>query len=199
MGFWDDYCIICGGPLYTYNKQKYSWLKHIYGLSHTGKTYKLNRNKNDRFIKTFAIHPYLWHSKKAKDYGVVCHKICYHLLKKDLKLNLKFAHVCRKLRDGIALLKKRYPIIYKYHLQFFEIENCINDGKEWLLLNPYKCDKNRNRILKMWRPLAKQFIKMKIRPSPCESATNFKNDTILIGNNGKKWIVKKNKWVQYKK
>ena len=93
------------------------------------------------------------------------------------------------------IIKRKYPVIEKYsNGQFFRLLDCIEDNKGWLLLNPYKCKKNRDRILKMWRPLAKRFNKMKIRPSPCESATNFKNGKKLKGNNKKYWIVKNGKW-----
>jgi hypothetical protein len=42
MGIWDEYCIICGGPIHIYeegyrNKPYFSWLKHLFGLGHYGR------------------------------------------------------------------------------------------------------------------------------------------------------------------
>lgn len=204
---WDVCCIICGGPINIYNqelknKPYLSWLKYLYGLGHYGKIYKFNgKDYNDHgYIGSFAISPIEWYStiENPTEHGIICHQVCYNLLRKHLNFNLKFAHVCRQLRDFSSILKRKYPIIEKYSFdQEFNLDQCIKDGKGWLLLNPYKNKKNRDRILKMWRPLAKRFNKMKIRPSPCESATNFKSGKKLKGNNKKYWIVKKGKWYPY--
>jgi hypothetical protein len=102
------------------------------------------------------------------------------------------------VQDYGTLRKSKYGKISKYHSQVF------NFGKasyydNYLLQSPKKNNKNRSRIIKIWKPLVTKFKKQKLRPSPCESATNFKIGFRLKGNDGNLWKVNKvgstKKWI----
>lgn len=143
--------------------------------------------------------------------SILCHIDCYNLLNKTLKYNLKYEHVCRLIDDYFNVLKttsKYGKVMNKYsfwlnfnwskllikdYLNTKKIMNNIEINTEDLFIveSPLKNSKNKNRILKMWRPLVKKFAKAKIRNSPCESATIFKIGTVLKGSDKKEYVVKK--------
>jgi hypothetical protein len=218
---WSVYCTICGGPdtlcgmggfadyKDTKKYKELQWLKNIMGITSDNKIIKkiynynygggYNYNKGD-----FWVSPDHWFEFiTGGEYGIMCHKDCYKLLQKELKYNLKFGDICRILNDYSPHLKSesKYGKMRKYSFgQDFEVIKAYTKDK-YLLLNPLKNTENNQRIIKMWTPLVKRFIKNKIRPSPCASATNFNEGTILKGSDSKLWIVslsgKTNKWIRY--
>jgi hypothetical protein len=101
------------------------------------------------------------------------------------------------------LPQSQYGKIVKYQTQWFADEQedgKVNDEDKWMIESPLKNKQNKERILKMWTPLVKKFKNNVIRPSPSESATDFKKGFMLKGNDGKIWIIAvssngTNRWV----
>jgi hypothetical protein len=70
------------------------------------------------------------------------------------------------------------------------------DKNIYMMSDPLKTDKMNDIRLKK---IITQFkFKTELRPSPSMSATFNKTGDIRIGNNGKFWIIKNNKWVELK-
>ena len=227
MGLWDTICVLCGGPV-TYQaniqmengkwiKTKYvKWLGDLYIITNTEDIVKADDSRDNLSgeykikNKIYTILPANWYmyreigvrNLKKYSYGIVCHQNCYKLIYKSLKHKIQFANICRLISwDGYMTPKYKYGIIKKYWGQFFNYELAVKNN-EWVLKNPLSNAKNKNRILRIWRPLVKKFKKNPPRPSPCESATDFRAGTIFLGYNKKLWIVKsitrKKRWILYK-
>lgn len=134
-----------------------------------------------------------WHFEYPKtDYGIICHNDCLKLLE-TLGYKLKFSDVCRLVDPYTCQLKSRarYGKINVYNWQYFDsTEAHANDP--WLLESPLTNDLNKARVLKLWSPLVPRLQKMVTRPSPAESATDFKVGKVLPGTDGNNYIVKKN-------
>ena len=219
MGF-ESFCVICGGPveyyMYDYADKSHKWLNDVYIITNNEKKLKINNGKtyyNGEYMynrKRYNVYHWNWHqfsdNKRIKyGYGVVCHQKCYILLTRSLKYKLKFANICRKFDTNYGFLLRptsKYGIIKKYVDQDFDYEKVHDDNNTWLLQNPLTNNKNKSRILKMWKPLVKVFRKNPPRPSPCESAKSFHVGKILQGYNRKLWIVsgtkKSRRWIPYK-
>jgi len=224
MGIWDVNCLICAGPIengftkgntmygnddeikITVTKREYNWLNNLVVLLSTGKllTIKGSTYNGDGNLivnkKKYSVTPVNWHADWDKNdgYGIVCHKDCYNLLDKSLKYKIVFGNVCRLVNDFGLMKLSKYGVMKKYISQFFYHYEADKENS-WLLHSPLKNIKNKERILKTWKPLIAKFKKNVIRPSPCESATLFKSGKVLIGSDGKEWTVKSmngiKKWV----
>lgn len=177
-----------------------------------------------------AVTPWMWHEKRSYKphnlYGIVCHRSCYKLIDQKLKHKILFANMCRKIdiSDGLYYIAPKVPpktreyhkIAKEYYKkvnrygemkkytagQSFDEEHLLGKNLDdlWLLKDPLTNTKNKNRILKMWRPIIKTFKKKPPRPSPCESATKFPKGTVLPGYDGNMWevVVAKNKKKRWK-
>ena len=200
MGCWDENCLICGCCINdTNNNKEYEWLEKLFIINNQNKIIKINnasRKYEDAAAfnldnsTTYFITSYLWHVFDNENYGVCCHQACYQLLFKKFGYKLLFSHVCRYLRDNRNLLKIKYkPINNLIVEQYFPFDKIPSD----YLKTPLKNKVNADRILGMWKPLVAKFSQQNIRNSPCESTTKFKLNKILHGNDGKKYIVKKDK------
>lgn len=218
MGIWDEYCVICGGPLmnmYKKGRKIYDpttdseiqiirsgcdWLEKVMMITSDNQTIrncKWNSMSSDIVNcgqKKYVITPVNYHARlyDQDGYGVVCHNDCYELIETKLKHKLVFANVCRMLDKLNCLLKKKsaYGKITKYYSQFFDYYTA-NKENSWLLQSPLSNKENRERILKSWTKLVAHFKKHPPRISPCESATEFKIGKVLIGFDGNEWVVAK--------
>lgn len=229
MGIWDEYCLICGGPIINYfdgntvmyddndneiicNKKEYNWLNNLILILSNEQIIKLTGKHyadSGKFVlnnKLYIVTPINYHSKwiNHDGYGVICHQDCYKLIEYNLHHKILFSNIAKLLHTGNCLLKNisKYKPMDKYISQLFDYYHADQQNK-WLLDNPLKNNENKKRILNIWKPLIIQFKKYPPRPSPAESATAFTTGTILIGYNKEKWIVKNTKgikkWIQYNK
>jgi len=228
MGVWDEYCLICAGPLHNPFKKggsiydsgkmvkinktnrEYNWLNDLFLITSEEKILKTkgsDYNDSGSFIiekKKYIITPANWHSEYEDNegYGIICHQDCYNYLNINFNYELHFSDICRNLSEFNCLLKSesKYGVMKKYLGQDFDYFNA-NENNSWLLMSPLKNKENASRITKIWKPLIESFKRNPPRPSPCESATNFKVGTILTGFDKRKWIVVKvgvtNKWQLY--
>jgi hypothetical protein len=147
----------------------------------------------------------LWHLQKYKykeNYGIVCHKDCYTVLNNYLSYQLLFSHVCRLTEKWPCILKpmSKYGPIVKYIGQDFAFIAADTENS-YLLKSPLFNKKNRQRIIDIWAPLVNKFKKQSLRPSPCESATDFEEGKVLLGHDNTLYIVKNyngiKKWAHY--
>jgi hypothetical protein len=88
-----------------------------------------------------------------------------------------------------------YGLIGKYTTQEFiwnMQELASNKKLRELLLNPLKNKENKSRLLKLF----KQFKIKSDRKGPSISATLFKNNTYLIGNDNSLWKIENKRWTK---
>lgn len=185
MGIWDEYCLICGGPLWNnfikgkdmYDehtglshsiiKKDYNWLNDLYLILSSGliiSTTVDNHYESGEFKikgKKYVITPLNYHNSNAgDDYGIVCHRDCYKLLSDKLNYELRFNNICRLLDTGNSLIKNKsgYGVMVKYQSQFFNYYDAHTQNA-WLLESPLKNKKNMERILKMWGKIVNRIKK----------------------------------------
>ena len=219
MGVWDEYCVICGGPLrnfFTKGREmysedtnnffiipktitKYNWLNKLYIITSVEENIKALGEQYTEYgefkVKNnlYIITPMNWHNdsfKNIKGYGTVCHRDCYELLIKELDYFLSFSNICRLLKGENNLLRKRYGAMDKYIGQDYDYYSA-NKENSWLLESPLKNIRNKDRILNIWKPLVDRFNKKPLPISPCEPASKFKLGFIIKGYGDTNWIVKK--------
>ena len=142
------------------------------------------------------------------DLGVVLHTDCWKyastLLKRKLTIddfNLKKMKIRYKVWSHYTFTYLKYTKVSKYHEQDFNIEKLLKNPKNlYLLYKTPLANKNRKRIKDNAMRLNKN--KPKPRPSPLQSATLFKENTKMKGNDGKMYNVKKvgksKRWVLIK-
>lgn len=183
MGVWDEFCAVCGGPpvFSTHDilvekaenlelkidpkalkalASNGAWTREWVGIGADGteapvgpysgygsfdgvdgqKEFRLSTNVTPKDIRGGAR------------YGLGAHAACVSVLRKSLGYSLRFADVTMKrynLVDGID-----YSDIDKYHDQDFDCLTMVEDGTEWMLNDPTKDARNRDRILAKWRARA---------------------------------------------
>lgn len=217
MGIWDEYCLICGGPIrndfdgvqeiysdesdtdYKAKIKEYDWLNKLFLILSNNKIMKANNKQYNSYgeivinRKVYTITPFNYHQdwKYVDGYGVVCHQDCYNLLEKSLKYELLFSDVCQLLAEGNSLLKQqsKYAPMNKYISQIFKFYYADRDN-EWILESPLENSDNKKRILNIWKPLVIKFKKNPPKPYPCEPANKFKIGTVLEGFDQELWVVK---------
>lgn len=137
----------------------------------------------------FFTHGYRFHQI------IEVHKLCYNIIESEIKIKLKYSDFINNFNNSYQLNYINYGIIEKYATQEFiwNIEELKkNENLRQLLLNPLKHNENKTRLLKI-------FKECKIKPDrkgPNISATLFKNNTYLIGNDNLLWKIKNKKWTK---
>lgn len=201
-------------------KSKFNWCDKTCIIIDNDK--KINNNNlimDDRGYfeineQSYDTEKFMWGADINK--SLICHKSCYKLLSDKLNYKLKISDVENKLNDK-SLLKSYGKVVDKYtgKQDFSGMGMILNNNKWWInfemllddgkkieisknidfLMDPLKNKRNRDRILKIWKPLAKKKItkKKKDRPSPSESATLYKVGKKKKGNDGNMYIVTVNK------
>lgn len=201
MGVYDDYCLICGGPIrkpddeftiltkqegkkyiknnkltidtkffkkecsdgeieYTPFTFKYlKWIEQILVITNDG---VFNTTLNEDGIyetdeKTYCSVKDLVKNKKLFNYeaGVVCHKMCYNIIKKQLRISIKYKDIENIIDNNSSILanKNVYGEMKKYSFsQFFNYFTCLIENPELLDI---KNIKNIERILVIWKKIYK--------------------------------------------
>ena len=225
MGCWDVFCPLCGLPL-SYSlvyqiKEKLGKLLKIPRANWTEKCTVLLLGKKAKHGFEEINCNITFRNKKTKeeydimcdfDLGIVLHTDCWKyastLLKRKLTIddfNLKKMKIRHKVWSHYTFTYLKYTDVSKYHKQDFNIEKLLKNPKNlYLLYSPLAktplADKNRKRIKDNVARLDKN--KPKPRPSPLQSATLFKENTKMKGNDGKmyhvKTVGKSKRWVLIK-
>lgn len=195
MGCWDVMCSLCALPLNSYISQKCK--KWMYKC-----TLLLNNNKVVHDTKEIACNTDFYDKKKRQSFTstlyfpksfIVVHTDCWKFCKKELGLSLKYSDFpFHKISpnnffviDGV-----NYKPISNYWQQDFEVDKYLNAG--YSLESPAK-----NAFLaKFIKNTISQLKIRKDRIAPSISATYYKNNDLLIGNDGKFWKINNKKWVK---
>lgn len=214
MGCWDLFCFICGNGTYvlpeTEGIEKYmkelKWLSKITILTandevyHNCKAYSCNgefitKNKTvvDANIKYGDVTNYF---EGIGNKGIFCHDECWVFVKKTYGIDLKFSNLPikkiimkHKFNDPLCANIK-YGDIANYWGQEYDFENAMKDNKMQYSISPLKDSKNGSRIKK----IITQLKLKQVRTGPSVSATFYNDGDIKMGNNGKFWMKKNNKW-----
>lgn len=206
MGCSEIYCSLCGCPILQkstilrlckekiYKKSDIYWLKDCYSLLSNNNLYKKAIVEIDDTYFDETEYKYFKDSYKLNQI-IEVHKLCYNIIEKDTKIKLKYSDFINYHDNSYQLRYINYGIIEKYTTQEFiwNIEELKNNQKlKQLLLNPLKNKENETRLLKIF----KQFKIKSDRKGPNISATLFKNNTYLIGNDNSLWKIKNKKWTK---
>lgn len=211
MGCWDVFCSLCGFPLsYSLVYQIKEYLVKIPRANWTEKCTVLLIGKKAKHGFEEINCNFTFRNKKTKeeydigedyDLGVVLHTDCWKyastLLKRKLTIddfNLKKMKFRHKVWSHYTFTYLKYTEVSKYHEQNFNIEKLLKNPKNlYLLYSPLAktplADKNRKRIKDNVLLLDKNKPKKK-RSSPLQSATLFKENTKMKGNDKKMYYVK---------
>ena len=128
--------------------------------------------------------------------GIFIHTNCWKYVKIKYKKELKYSDIPHEFKNKTFTPQIDYNSITKYQQQEMDYYKMYTDKNIYMITDPLKTDKMNNIRLKK---IIKQFkFKTELRPSPSMSATFNKTGDIRIGNNGKFWIIKNNKWVEIK-
>ena len=96
-------------------------------------------------------------NKSNQDYGIVCHRACHSILKTDLGVTLSFDTVWPNLlkqhNPSNMLTLLNYGTVKMYQNQDFDLVEMVEDHNEWMLENPIKSTKSKERILRIVKPL----------------------------------------------
>jgi hypothetical protein len=206
MGCNEIYCSLCGNPILDkstiltlckekiYKKADIYWLKDCYSLLSNNNLYKKAIIEIDDSYFDETEYKFFTHEYRFSQI-IEVHKLCYNIIEKETKVKLKYSDFINNnnLYRLYLLNYINYGIIKKYATQEFiwnieELRNNQNVRK--LLLNPLKYDYNKKRLLKLF----KQFKIKSDRKGPNISATLFKDNTYLIGNDDSLWKIKNKKW-----
>lgn len=226
---WDQHCLVCGGPLFLYTISReggntdaeiakdtrlrdkgVDWLTELLLINNREEKKpggEMDSNTGGEYDHDDTIYTVLpMGFKKANDgeYGIIMHQSCFNCVKKHLYHEIKFADVVRDLSEYDSVLERLryYPVAKKYFDQFSSIVN-VSDDDEYLYSDPMgdskDSKKNRNMLIKVWRPLVKRFKKHTPRPSPAESAKNYGRGKKRTGFDGSLWRVVGGRWKRDKR
>ncbi len=200
MGCWDIFCPLCGLSMNSGIDDSIT-VKYIQNWFFKC---TLLLNTDEILHNAEEVSCNITFSVKGKEYslynndGIALHTDCWKLIKQKHNIELKYSNFPIPLYDkyDMYVFKKLkcYNQISKYWSQDFMFSNLLKDKNEYMLNSPLKDEKNQKRVLTI-------FNKLKIREgrnSPLISASFFKNNTILIGNNNNLWQVKNGKWIEIK-
>jgi hypothetical protein len=188
MGCWDVVCSLCALPLNSCSEECKKWMHKC--------TLLLNNNNIVFDIEEIACNTNFYDKKKKQNYTsllyfpksfIVVHTDCWKFCKKEYGLSLKYSDFpFHKISpnnffviDGV-----NYKPISNYWEQYFRIEEYLKAG--YSLDSPLK-----NLFLAKF--IKNIILQLKIYPeprkSPRVSATYYKNNNLLIGNDGKIWEI----------
>jgi hypothetical protein len=222
MGCWDVFCCICGNSCYqldNYNEDEFlnvmsskeykelikksKWLKNATMLLQNNKVINgcrevgcnIEFEAKDGKMYT-AVEDSINGLGESDNIGIFIHTNCWKYVKIKYKVELKYSDI------PLAVINRRYkvPIKYgditKYQSQIMDYVKMFQDNNIYMMIDPLKNDKMNNiRLKKIINQLK---LKSTLRPSPSMSATFNKTGDIRMGNNGKFWIIKNNKWFEIK-
>jgi hypothetical protein len=208
MGCSEIYCALCGCPILQkstilqlckekiYKKSDIDWLKDCYSLLSNNTLYKkaIVEDCDEHFDET----EYKLFSHKYRFSQILeVHKLCYNIIQDETGIKLKYSDFMNSSRKKSMYLLDYvdYGLIEKYTKQEFiwNMQELANNKKlRELLLNPLKNKENKTRLLKIF----KQFKIKPDRKGPNISATLFKNNTYLIGNDNSLWKIENKRWTK---
>lgn len=193
MGYYEEACFVCGLPCCnTLEDKKYEWLEYCIGIDEYGKIDVLKYDgagefTNEHFETYHNNTIYQLHKlgyMKNYNYlprGVVCHEKCYIVLTTQLNYKINFNDIWpmysyyeneRYIKHNVETFQScnndlkflNYFPGNDYFEQYLDADKLIQDGYEWMLLDPMFNEKNCSRIIDIWKPivLEHQFSNIKL-------------------------------------
>ena len=194
MGCWDVMCSLCALPLNSCSEDCKKWMHKC--------TLLLNNNNIVFDTKEIACNTN-FHDKKKKNYYtsllyfpksfIVVHTDCWKFCKKELGISLKYSDFpFHKISPNnfFSIDGVNYKPISNYWEQYFRIEEYLKAG--YSLDSPAK----NQALAKFIKNTISQLKIKKDRMGPSISATYYKNNDLLVGNDGKIWKINNKKWVK---
>jgi hypothetical protein len=222
MGCWNVFCCICGNSCYQldyYNEDEFlnvmsskehkelikksKWLKNATMLLQNNKVMNGCREvgcnvefkAKDGKLYT-AIEVGINALGTCDNIGIFIHTNCWKYVKIKYKVELKYSDIPLVVINKMYKVPINYGDITQYQSQYMDYVKMFQDNNIHMMTDPLKNDKMNNiRLKKIINQLK---LKSTLRPSPSMSATFNKTNDIRMGNNGKFWIIKNNKWVEIK-
>jgi hypothetical protein len=165
-------------------------------------TLLLNNNKVVHDTKEIGCNTDFYDKKKKQNYTsllyfnksfIVIHTDCWKFCKKEFGIALKYSDFpFHKISPNVyfAIDGVNYKPIMNYWEQYFNIEEYLKSG--YSLESPAK----NTFLAKFIKNIISQLNIKKDRIGPSISATYYKNNDLLIGNDGKIWKINNKKWVK---
>lgn len=202
-----------------YKKSDIDWLKDCYSLLSNNNLYKkaIVEDCDEHFDET----EYKYFSHKYRFNQILeVHKLCYNIIQDETEIKLKYSDFMNSSRKKSMYLLDyvNYGLIEKYTTQEFiwNMQELTSNKKlRELLINPLKNKENKTRLLKIFKQFkiksdrkgTNKFAKRiylptnlisqrEIKDCPNISATFFKNNTYLIGNDNSLWKIENKRWTK---
>ena len=224
MGCWDVFCCICGNScrqLDNYNEDEFlqvmsnkeykelikksKWLKNTTMLLQNNKVINGCREvgcnvdfkgKDGKLYMAVDVDNTVSYISNDGNIGIFIHTNCWKYVKIKYKVELKYSDIPLEIINKRFKPPIKYGDITQYQKQDMDYVKMFQDNNIHMIIDPLKNDKmNSIRLKKIINQLK---LKATLRPSPSMSATFNKTNDIRMGNNGKFWIIKNNKWVEIK-
>lgn len=165
MGAWDEYCIVCGcGLIVTPNEEgveskiikSQTWLNKVTVIDQANAVYHSGTYNSYGSVIFGKQKKVINQIVDEKNFAIACHDDCYDLLQNELKYTIKMSDVKKKLSSSLNLLKISYSLNKKSYDQFWNWK-LLSDSD---IQSPLKNLHNKKRILKIWKPMVKKFLKI---------------------------------------
>ena len=194
MGCWDVVCSLCALPLNSCSEDCKKWMHKC--------TLLLNNNNVVHDTEEIACNTDFYDKKKKQGFTsllyfpksfIVVHTDCWKFCKKELGISLKYSDFpFHKISSNnfFVIDGVNYKPISNYWEQYFNIEEYLEAG--YSLDSPAK----NQALAKFIKNTISQLNIKKDRIGPSISATYYKNNDLLIGNDGKIWKINNKKWVK---
>jgi hypothetical protein len=128
------------------------------------------------------------------NYGLFIHTDCYNYVHQKLKVKINYSMIPVKPGHSYKIMESLdYGKIENYLQQDFNFLQLVLDKNQELCISPLINNKTIKTVLSQLK-----IKKDNSRKGPHVSATFYSNGDIKFGNNGKLWIVNKNKWTEIK-
>jgi hypothetical protein len=180
MGVWDEFCAVCGGPSVFYSYESFAekavnleiavdlkaleqfvsdgaWTRKWVGVvsdeslaqlgHYTGYgSFDATDGKGEFYLSTNVTPKDV---RKGARYGVGAHEACVKVLQTELGYTLRFADLRMRTLNRVEGIE--YGDIARYHDQDFDSLGMLRDGLAWMLHDPTQHERNRARIVAMWK------------------------------------------------
>ena len=165
MGTWDEYCIVCGcGIIITPSDEgieskiikSQTWLNKVTVVDQANNVYHSGIYDGYGAVVFGKQKKIINQIVDEKNFAIACHDDCYVLLQNELKYTLKMNDVKKKLSSSLNLLKILYSLNKKSYSQFWNWGVLSENDVQ----SPLKNLRNKKRILKIWKPMVKKFLKI---------------------------------------
>lgn len=161
MGCWDEFCIICAGPIRSSDlieSTRHKWLNKLILINENNEAIKSSGNTYDEYGclvgdgGIYCVTPHIAPDDE-NDPAIVCHQDCFEVLQQELGYVLNYDDVIDLLKDQCTCTINpsihSYGEMNDYIEQAFDYIKCI-EKHPWMLKSPLKNRQNLERIINLW-------------------------------------------------